>query len=168
MTGHAEQLWAREDTERLQLRRAPLLAAAYWFALGIALARNWQPASLLAIAALLLTGPAIAALRLSLHIVVLPVAALWIAVEAALVSPGKLAMTAIDVGQGDSLLMISPDGHTMLVDAGGPVGGVTETAAATSAFDVGEEVVSPYLWSRRIRRLDTIALSHAHSDHMEE
>jgi competence protein ComEC len=54
----------------------------------------------------------------------------------------------------------------MLVDAGGPVGGVTEAAEATSRFDVGEEVVSPYLWSRRIRRLDVIALSHAHSDHM--
>jgi competence protein ComEC len=54
----------------------------------------------------------------------------------------------------------------MLVDAGGPVGGPTEAAATTSAFDVGEEVVSPYLWSRRIRRLDVIALSHAHSDHM--
>lgn len=54
----------------------------------------------------------------------------------------------------------------MLVDAGGPVGGVTEAAEATSRFDVGEEVVSPYLWSRRFRRLDVIALSHAHSDHM--
>jgi competence protein ComEC len=31
---------------------------------------------------------------------------------------------------------------------------------------VGEEVVSPYLWSRRFRRLDVMALSHAHSDHM--
>ena len=35
-----------------------------------------------------------------------------------------------------------------------------------SDFDVGEEVVSPYLWSRGIRRLDAVALSHAHSDHM--
>jgi competence protein ComEC len=43
---------------------------------------------------------------------------------------------------------------------------VTESAAATSAFDIGDEVVSPYLWSRRIRRLDVVALSHAHSDHM--
>ena len=33
-------------------------------------------------------------------------------------------------------------------------------------FDVGEEVVSPYLWSRGIRRLDAVAISHAHSDHM--
>jgi competence protein ComEC len=31
---------------------------------------------------------------------------------------------------------------------------------------VGEEVVSPYLWLRRFRRLDVLVLSHAHSDHM--
>lgn len=86
--------------------------------------------------------------------------------EPVLLSRGQLEVTAIDVGQGDSLLVVSPKGHTMLVDAGGPVGGVTEAAAVTSAFDVGEEVVSPYLWSRRIRRLDVLALSHAHSDHM--
>ena len=54
----------------------------------------------------------------------------------------------------------------MLVDAGGPVGGPSEAAAVASGFDVGEEVVAPYLWSRRIRRLDVIVLSHAHSDHM--
>jgi competence protein ComEC len=81
-------------------------------------------------------------------------------------SQGELEVTAIDVGQGDSLLVVSPEGKTMLVDAGGPVGGATEAAAATSTFDVGEEVVSPYLWSRRIRRLDVLTLSHAHSDHM--
>jgi competence protein ComEC len=86
--------------------------------------------------------------------------------EPALLSQGELEITAIDVGQGDSLLAVSPQGQTMLVDAGGPVGGVTEAAAVTSAFDVGEEVVSPYLWSRRIRRLDILVLSHAHSDHM--
>ena len=59
-----------------------------------------------------------------------------------------------------------PMARTMLVDAGGPVGGVTEAAEATSRFDVGEEVVSPYLWSRRLRHLDVVVLSHAHSDHM--
>ena len=82
------------------------------------------------------------------------------------ISPGIMEVTAIDVGQGDALLIVSPQGRTMLVDAGGPVGGVTEAAAVTSGFDVGEEVVSPYLWSRRVRQLDVIALSHAHSDHM--
>jgi competence protein ComEC len=100
-------------------------------------------------------------------VVVLPLIAvmvLW--PERAVVWPGVMEVTAIDVGQGDSLLVVSPEGRTMLVDAGGPVGGVTEAAVATSRFDVGEEVVSTYLWSRRIRRLDVVALSHAHSDHM--
>src|SRR6185312_4331744 len=86
--------------------------------------------------------------------------------EPELVAPDRLEVTAIDVGQGDSILVVGPTGKTMLVDAGGPVGGLNEAAQATSRFDVGEEVVSPYLWSRRIRRLDVLVLSHAHSDHM--
>jgi competence protein ComEC len=100
-------------------------------------------------------------------VAVLPiVAAMVLWPEGALLVPGVMEVTAIDVGQGDSLLVVSPEGRTMLVDAGGPVGSVKEAAAVQSTFDVGEEVVSPYLWSRRIRRLDVIALSHAHSDHM--
>ena len=83
--------------------------------------------------------------------------------------PGQLEVTAIDVGQGDSLLVVGPGGLAMLIDAGGPTGAAAnaENAALTSStFDVGEEVVSPYLWSRQIRRLDVVALTHAHSDHM--
>jgi competence protein ComEC len=94
------------------------------------------------------------------------VAAIVLWPEHAIASPGRMEVTAIDVGQGDSIFIAAPDGSTMLVDAGGPVGGITEAAEATSRFDVGEEVVSPYLWSRRFRRLDVVALSHAHSDHM--
>ena len=84
------------------------------------------------------------------------------------VHPGLFEVTAIDVGQGDSLLVVGPSGRAMLVDAGGPTGAAAnaENAAGSTAFDIGEEVVSPYLWSRQFRRLDVIALSHAHSDHM--
>src|SRR5450631_1698082 len=74
-----------------------------------------------------------------------------------------LLVEAIDVGQGDSLLLIAPDGTTMLVDGGGVGGGLRQSA---QEFDVGEQVVSEVLWSRGIRRLDVVALSHAHSDHM--
>ena len=75
---------------------------------------------------------------------------------------GVLEVTAIDVGQGDSILVISPDGRTLLVDAGGPLG----FAANENSFDVGENVVSPYLWARGVSRLDAVALTHDHSDHL--
>jgi competence protein ComEC len=74
-----------------------------------------------------------------------------------------LLVEAIDVGQGDSLLLITPDGRTLLVDGGGFGGGPRQ---APQEFDIGEEVVSQVLWSRGIRHLDVVALSHAHSDHM--
>jgi competence protein ComEC len=74
-----------------------------------------------------------------------------------------LFFEAIDVGQGDSLLLVTPDGRTLLVDGGGFGGGPRQ---APQDFDIGEEVVSPALWARGIRHLDVVALSHAHSDHM--
>ena len=80
------------------------------------------------------------------------------------VRPGMLELTAIDVSQGDSLLLVFPDGETMLVDAGGFPG--MSRMIRKPQLDVGEDVVSPYLWSRRIRRLDYAVLTHGHSDHM--
>jgi competence protein ComEC len=71
-----------------------------------------------------------------------------------------LEITAIDVGQGDSLLVVSPEGKTLLVDAGGSIG------PTRSEFDYGEDVVSPYLWWRGIDHLDAVALTHAHGDHV--
>ena len=69
----------------------------------------------------------------------------------------------LDVGQGDSLLAAFPDGKLMLIDAGGiPSFGRTRKPG----IDIGEDVVSPYLWSRSIKHLDVVAMTHAHEDHM--
>ena len=71
--------------------------------------------------------------------------------------PGVLKVTSIDVCEGDSTLLVTPHGRTLLVDAGGP---------GSSQLDFGEDVVSPYLWIRRISRLDAVAITRVHSDHI--
>jgi competence protein ComEC len=74
--------------------------------------------------------------------------------------PGVMEMTTIDVGQGDSILLVTPDHHAMLIDAGGL------PQWMHSDFDLGEEVVSSYLWNRGIDHLDLVAITHPHADHM--
>jgi competence protein ComEC len=51
----------------------------------------------------------------------------------------------------------------MLVDGGGaiPIPG-----SPPPRLDVGERVVAPYLWSRRLKSIDVVLLTHAHSDHL--
>ncbi len=73
---------------------------------------------------------------------------------------GVMEVTAIDVGEGDSILVITPAGKTLLVDAGGPIG------PGGSQLDFGEDVVSPYLWERGFTHLDAVAITHGHSDHI--
>jgi len=79
---------------------------------------------------------------------------------------GKLEVNVLDVGQGDSIFVAFPAGQTMLIDGGGAPG-VPWSTGARSSFDVGEGVVSPYLWSRRLKRIDVVALTHAHHDHID-
>ncbi|HLW43154.1 MAG TPA: DNA internalization-related competence protein ComEC/Rec2 [Candidatus Acidoferrales bacterium] len=82
-------------------------------------------------------------------------------------SAGKLEVTVLDVGQGDSLFVVSPRGKTLLIDGGGAFGGFGgRNLQKGNAIDPGEEAVSPYLWSRGYRRLDVVALTHAHQDHL--
>jgi competence protein ComEC len=77
--------------------------------------------------------------------------------------PGQLELTAVDVGQGDSLLVVFPDGKRLIVDGGGIP---TFAGRASAQLDTGEDVVAPYLWERGFRTVDAIALSHGHDDHI--
>ncbi len=80
--------------------------------------------------------------------------------------PEKLSLTVLDVGQGDSLFVVAPDCRTMLIDGGGQFPGA-RVSGFRPAVDIGERVVSPFLWHSGIRRLDVVALTHAHLDHMD-
>lgn len=66
-----------------------------------------------------------------------------------------LRATFLDVGQGDCTLVEFPRGKRMLIDGGGLYGD----------FDVGENVVAPFLWKRRILKVDYLVLSHPEPDH---
>jgi competence protein ComEC len=92
----------------------------------------------------------------------LSIAAFWIAAipPKPQFNAGVMEVTTIDVGQGDSIFVVSPEGRTLLVDAGGA------PLWMQSGLDIGENVVSPYLWARGISRVDAIAITHAHADHM--
>jgi len=70
------------------------------------------------------------------------------------------------VGQGDSIFVAFPDRRTMLVDGGG-LAGSEWIGGYRSGNDVGEEVVSPYLWSRGLKRIDVVALTHGDHDHLD-
>ena len=81
--------------------------------------------------------------------------------------PRVLEVTALDCGQGDALFLVLPDRITMLVDASGSrQHSASEGAFQGRLWDPGEDIVSPYLWSRGIKRIDVVALSHPHEDHL--
>ncbi len=78
---------------------------------------------------------------------------------------GTLSIVALDVGQGDGIVIRTPHGHTLMIDTGGrlEIGGNDEES---SAEIVGERVVVPYLIRSGVRHVDGIILTHPHGDHV--
>lgn len=70
----------------------------------------------------------------------------------------SLKMTFLDVGKGDSIFLEFSGAGNMLIDAG--------SGGTDVSFDMGKNVVAPYLWNKGIRRLDAIVVTHFHEDHM--
>ena len=69
--------------------------------------------------------------------------------------PHDLKIYFIDVGQGDSTLIVTPNDKTILIDGGG-----------SSTYDVGENILIPYLLDRKIKKIDYVIVSHADQDHI--
>ena len=89
---------------------------------------------------------------------------------------GRLRVDFLDVGQGDAALLTMPDGTTLLVDGGGrpdfgsPAPDGADFGAARFERDaraIGDAVVSEFLWSRGLDRIDYLLATHAHADHID-
>src|SRR5882757_3295522 len=81
------------------------------------------------------------------------------------VERGSLEVDVLDVAQGDSILVISPKGSTLLIDGGGRFAGFRGREEVPGP-DPGEDAVSAFLWARGIQKIDAVALTHAHQDHI--
>jgi competence protein ComEC len=75
-----------------------------------------------------------------------------------------LSFTFLDVGEGDSIVICFPDKRIWLLDAGG-LRLAPSYEENSYAFDIGEAVVSRYLWQKWIPQIDRLILSHADQDH---
>ncbi len=90
---------------------------------------------------------------------------------------GKMHIDFIDVGQGDAALLTFPNGETMLVDGGGKMNFdrkfvKNETDDEPELFvpdsqTIGESVVSPFLWSKGLDKIDYLLATHADTDHIQ-
>lgn len=69
-----------------------------------------------------------------------------------------IEVSCVDVGQGDCLFIKTSKGKKILIDGGG---------SETSDYDVGKNVLLPYLLDRRCKKIDLIFISHAHADHID-
>ncbi len=69
----------------------------------------------------------------------------------------RLRVDFLDVDQADATLVRFPDGRSLLVDAAGQ---------ARGRADVGGRVVVPAVWALGVRRLDYLAITHGHPDHI--
>ena len=68
--------------------------------------------------------------------------------------PRDLKVNFIDVGQGDSCMITTPSNKKILIDSGG-----------SESYDVGKNILFPYLLDRKVTKVDYIIISHFDTDH---
>lgn len=78
-----------------------------------------------------------------------------------------LTVTFLDVGQGDAIVVETPQRQTIVVDAGGT--GFFEREpwqVQRDPFDVGEDIVLPFLRHKGVARIDYLVMTHGDADHI--
>ena len=81
--------------------------------------------------------------------------AVWSAV---IPDTGKMEITFLDVGQGDSAYIKTPSGAGVLIDGSG--------GGEEGRPDLGRSVIAPYLWNKGIFKVDALVVTHFHEDHL--
>lgn len=66
----------------------------------------------------------------------------------------SLTVTCLDVGHGSAIFIQFPNGKNLLYDAG-----------SWQNYDVGKNIVAPFLWGQCVKKIDLVILSHGHNDH---
>ncbi len=92
-----------------------------------------------------------------LFCVVMPLCALQVCADYRIRFNTGLCIHFIDVGAGDAALIEAPGGLRILIDGGGFPG---------SDFDMGKQVIAPFLLYRKVRTLDYVINTHPHADHI--
>jgi len=87
-----------------------------------------------------------------------PLVAVVIHLGSPTAADGRLHITMLSVGQGESLLVRFPDGKIMLVDGGGYL--------HDNGRDFGRQTLGPALWKLGVRRIDCLVMTHSHPDHI--
>lgn len=79
----------------------------------------------------------------------------------------ELKISFINVGQGDSILIELPNRQEVyLIDTGGLLRFNEEEGNGTS-YEIGRDVVVPYLKGKGIHKIDKLIITHADADHVE-
>lgn len=71
--------------------------------------------------------------------------------------PTKLSVTFLDVGQGDASYIRFPNGNNLMIDGGG---------FREGGADIGQIVLLPFLRHHWVSRVNLMANSHPHPDHL--
>ncbi|MBH0203386.1 MAG: DNA internalization-related competence protein ComEC/Rec2 [Nitrospira sp.] len=80
----------------------------------------------------------------------------WLSPPLSQADGDRWRVTFLDVGQGDSAVVELPDGQTVLIDGG----------SRYERYDMGKNVVAPFLWRRGIHHLDHVIGTHQQLDHV--
>ncbi len=100
-------------------------------------------------------------LRLKPHVYI-SIAVILVAVLVIRLIPGnEMKVVFIDVGEGDSTFIRTYSGKTVLIDGGG------YNSKLSKGKNIGDTIISPFLFNQGLTSVDLVIASHAHDDHIQ-